>query len=240
MTLSRPANTVMAVNSQPNSAAIVLAAGSGQRFGAKKQFELIGNVTLLDRVVATARSTCDAVVVVVPADYKLELDVLPSTWADGAVHAVVRGGASHGESAKIGLAALPTESEIVVLTAASHPLAGPELYRQTVAKVAEGFDAAAPLAPIADAIKQRQGDVVIGSVNKTNLVTVQSPGAFNRLKLEQAYQMMEQADADHPPEELEMIERVGGSIALIEGEATNLHVTRPIELEMARRFADLV
>jgi len=47
---------------------VVVAAGSGSRYGAAKQYELIGGRRVLDRAVGTAAAVCDGVVVVLPAD----------------------------------------------------------------------------------------------------------------------------------------------------------------------------
>ena len=46
--------------------AIVVAAGSGLRFGRPKQFELVAGRSVLGRSVDAARSRCDGVVVVLP------------------------------------------------------------------------------------------------------------------------------------------------------------------------------
>ena len=49
-------------------AAIVVAAGSGERFGARKQFEDLAGATPVARSVAGARTVGDLVVAVLPAD----------------------------------------------------------------------------------------------------------------------------------------------------------------------------
>jgi 2-C-methyl-D-erythritol 4-phosphate cytidylyltransferase len=243
------ANSVVDVTDHPRSdqfdrpastAAVILAAGSGQRFGRPKQFEMINEMTLLDRVVSTARSVCHRVVVVVPSDYEPGGGPLPARWNGEPVHAVVRGGTTHGESARAGLRAVPDDVDVVVLTSASHPLAGADLYHRTIDKVRQGFDAAAPIGHIADAVKKRRGDMVVQSLDKSNLVMVQSPGAFKLATLRRAYQHLDRSELAAPPEELEMIERIGGTVALVEGQRTNIHVTTPLDLEMARRLAELV
>ena len=224
----------------PITAAVVLAAGKGERFGRRKQFELIDGMTLVDRVVATAQHVCDHVILVLPADYQPEPDGAEFDWGNGSLHRVVRGGGSHGASAWNGLSEVPDEVDIVLLASASHPLVGPDLFRRTIQAVVDGADAAAPMALLADAVKQHDGRRVVRSVPKANLAMVQSPCAFDRSMLVKAYQRLMADDAPLPPEELEMIERFGGAIVLVDGEPTNIHVTSPTDLEMARRLADLV
>ncbi len=226
--------------SRPSTAAVILAAGRGRRFGRFKQFEEIDGETLVDRVVATASAVCDLVIVVLPVDHEIDDDGA-LRWDGRPVHAVVHGGETHGQSARIGLALVPDHVEVVVLASASHPLASADLYRRTVEAVAAGATAAAPAGPICDAIKEHDHGTVIGSVDKTSLVTAQAPCAFARRALVDAYSAFGGPDQPPlPPEELEMIERQGGRVVLVEGDPVNIHVTTATELEMARHLADLV
>lgn len=230
------------MGSDTASAAVVLAAGRGRRFGRLKQFETIDGRSLVERVVATASSVCDVIVLVLPSDHPLDgADPTGPTWSGTPVDVVVHGGQSHGESARIGLDRVPEHIDVVVLASASHPLAGPDLYRRTIKAVAGGAAAAAPMGAICDAVKQHDGAAtVVGSIDKSRLVTAQAPCAFDRAAIDAAYRAFGgPGQPPLPPEELEMIEHLGGRIELVEGEPTNLHVTTPTELEMARRLADL-
>ena len=77
--------------------AIVVAAGSGRRFGGPKQYESLGAGTVLDRSIATAREVVDHVVVVVPPGRAL-------------APVEVEGGATRSESVRRGLAAVPDDA----------------------------------------------------------------------------------------------------------------------------------
>ncbi|MDH3293520.1 MAG: 2-C-methyl-D-erythritol 4-phosphate cytidylyltransferase [Acidimicrobiia bacterium] len=224
----------------PLTAAVVLAAGRGRRFGRPKQFERIGGVTLVDRVVTTAQAVCGYVILVLPTDYVAEHDGQDHPWGNASPHAVVRGGGSHGESAWIGLQLVPESVDIVVLASASHPLAGPNLFHRTIQAVAAGAHASAPLGLVADAVKRLDGGRVVGSIPKADVALAQSPCAFDRATLVRAYERFRAEKRPLPPEELEMIEQLGGTIVLVEGEPTNIHVTTPLDLEIARRLLDLV
>ncbi len=82
--------------------AIVVAAGTGSRFGGAKQYALLGGRRVVDWSLATARSVCGAVVLVVPPD-RAELPE--------AADLVVPGGATRSESVRAGLAVLdPTRA----------------------------------------------------------------------------------------------------------------------------------
>jgi 2-C-methyl-D-erythritol 4-phosphate cytidylyltransferase len=82
--------------------AIVVAAGSGERFGGPKQYESLGAGTVLDRSVATAREVVDGVVVVVPS-------------GRARAESEVEGGQTRSESVRCGLIAVPDDAEIIVV-----------------------------------------------------------------------------------------------------------------------------
>src|SRR5580765_944436 len=98
--------------------AIVVAAGSGDRYGRPKQFDLLGGRRLLDWAVEAATAACDGVVTVLPAGHDE-----PGS---------VTGGATRSASVRAGLAALPADADIVVIHDAARPLAGPELFEQVI------------------------------------------------------------------------------------------------------------
>ncbi len=215
------------------AAAIVVAAGSGERFGGLKQFLLIDGERLVDRVVRTASQHCGQVIVVLPEG---------TEWDGPEVAAVATGGARHADSVRRGVEAMMqlaatsgSTPDVVVLASSSHPLASAGLYGRVIGAIAEGADAAAPMGLLADAVKERDGERVLRTVAKAQLVTAQAPCAFSVDVLRTVL-----ASGDSAPEELELVERSGGVVVLVEGEATNIHITTELELAMARRLVGLV
>lgn len=206
--------------------AIVFAAGSGERFGSFKQFEPLGDERVIDRVVRTATETCDRVVLVLPEGHP---------WEGAEVDDVTVGGSTHAESVRNGMLLVSSDTDIVVLASASHPLGTADLYRRTIDAVRNGADAAVPRAYIADAVKRRSGDRILETVNKADLATAQAPSVM-------AYQPLREAMANcqEVPEELQLIEEAGGTVVFVDGEDTNLHITTPLELQMANLLLPLV
>ena len=78
---------------------IVVAGGSGRRFGAAKQFAPLAGRRVVDVACDTAARAGDGVVVVLPPDAIGE-------WSTGAATAVA-GGSTRSESVRAGLAAVP-------------------------------------------------------------------------------------------------------------------------------------
>lgn len=209
-----------------NVYAVVIAAGRGTRFGGLKQFQVLGDRRLVDWAVGTARATCDGVVLVLPEGVE---------WDGEPVDAVVAGGATHAESARNGIAAVPESAEVIVLGTASHPFTTRDLYRSTIQAVRDGADAAISARTIADCLKRVDGDTVLESVDKSSIVWAVTPSAFRADLLRRQVALGLEV-----PEELELIEMAGGRIVVVPGEPTNIHITEPAELAMAEALLPLV
>ena len=167
---------------------------------------------------------CDRVCLVLPPE---------TTWDGSAVDAVVAGGDSHAASARAGFAALPDDADTVVLFAASHPLASPSLARRLLSALVDGVDAVGAAMSLPDALKHTGPPVT--TVSRDDLVTVQMPMVFRLATLRPLLA------AQHPvAEELELIETAGGSIRFVDGEITNLHLTRPDDLGAADALLEVV
>ena len=84
----------------PGTWGVVVAGGSGERFGAPKQFALLGGRPVLEWSVAACRPSCAHVVLVLPAGHAALSQPHPPYGAD----VVVSGGATRAESVRAGLA----------------------------------------------------------------------------------------------------------------------------------------
>ena len=103
---------------------IVVAAGSGSRFGAPKQFLGLGGRRVIDRSVTTAAAHSDGVVVVLPAGVDLGY-----TEAGGRPVVTVAGGQTRSISVRNGLAAVPDAAEVILIHDGARPLTPAAVYQ---------------------------------------------------------------------------------------------------------------
>ena len=202
--------------------AIVVAAGRGDRFGAAKQFLELGGTRLVDRAVVACSGSCDAVVVVLPADV---------AWDGPAVHAAVSGGATRSDSVRAGLAALPPTVEVVLVHDAARPLASRAIFDAVIDAIRAGADAAVPALPVPDTLKRVDGARVIETVARDDLVAVQTPQAFRIDALRAAH-----AGDGRATDDAGLVEQSGGCVVVVPGEVTNFKITAPSDLELAAAF----
>lgn len=198
---------------------VVVAGGTGTRFGTAKQFESIAGTRLVDRAVETTAAACDEVVVVLPDAFR---------WDGPPVAAAVVGGATRSASVRAGLAAVAPSATIVVVHDAARPLASPALFEAVIGAVRRGADAAVPAVPVPDTVKRVDGDEVVETVARDELVVVQTPQAFRADALRAAH--TGGADAT---DDAALIEAADGRVVIVPGERANLKVTTPADLVMA-------
>jgi 2-C-methyl-D-erythritol 4-phosphate cytidylyltransferase len=211
--------------------AIVLAAGSAERFGGNKQSALLGDARLVDRAVATATATCDEVVVVLPAG---------DTWDGAPVTAAVEGGTSRAASVRSGLAVVPEFVGIVVVHDAAHPLASAALFNAVIDEVRAGADAAVPVLPATETVVSVDHGLIAPLAPSSPgepggpggpLAFAQMPHAFKGSVLRDAHRTEPDARDD-----ASLLLSIGAQVAAVPGETTNVHITTRDELALAERL----
>jgi 2-C-methyl-D-erythritol 4-phosphate cytidylyltransferase len=206
---------------------IVVAGGSGSRFGGLKQFERLGSTTMLERSLAAAAAGSDGVVVVVPVMY-VEDVARQHLYA-----VVVAGGTSRSESVRNGLAAVPEPATVVLVHDAARPFASASLFASVVAAVRAGAAAAVPGIPVVDTIKQVDSNGVVTSTpDRSSLVAVQTPQGFDAATLRSAH-----ARGGEATDDAALVEQWGGRVVVVSGEPDNRKVTTMDDLEWARTHA---
>jgi 2-C-methyl-D-erythritol 4-phosphate cytidylyltransferase len=201
---------------------IVLAAGSGSRFGRiiPKQYDQLGGRRVLDWSVSAAREVSDGVVLVVPPEH--EEDDEPT------VDAMVVGGSERSDSVRRGLDVIPDSATVILVHDAARPLATAELYRQVIRAVRSGADGAVPALPVVDTIKEIADGRVVKTLPRRTLVAVQTPQGFRADALRDAH-----ATGDDATDDAALIEQGGGSVTVVDGEAENFKITVPADLDRA-------
>jgi 2-C-methyl-D-erythritol 4-phosphate cytidylyltransferase len=201
---------------------VVVAAGSGERFGGDKQAADLAGQPVVVRAVRAATSVSDGVVVVATADRRSAVvDLLAGL--DG-VEAVVDGGDTRSASVRCGLAAVPADAEVVLVHDGARPLATPDLFRRVVEAVCLGAEAVVPGIPLADSLRSVEGRVI----DRDGVIAVQTPQGFSAEALRRAH-----ADGGEASDDATLVEATGVTVVVVEGEPANLKVTRPMDLALA-------
>jgi len=217
--------------------AILVAAGSGARLGADrpKAFVALGGRVLLaeslERLDASA--WIDAVVVAVPPDWEEAAIVLAEEIVASKVAAVVTGGATRAESVRAALAEIPDSAVVVIVHDAARPLVDDAVIERVIAPLAEGVDGAVPALPLADTVKRVEQGFVTETVDRSALVTVQTPQAFAASALRAAYR---DGDLVEATDCASLVEARGGRIRVVAGDPRLLKITTAADLALVESW----
>jgi 2-C-methyl-D-erythritol 4-phosphate cytidylyltransferase len=218
------------------AAAIVVAAGAGERLGAggpKAFVALAGRPMVAWSLNALAAAGIPRAVVAVPPGHAaVAEDALGGAAGDFPLGlALVEGGATRSESVRNALAAAG-DAEAVIVHDAARPLAPPELFTRTLAALADA-DAAIAAARVTDTVKEAGPDgLVVRTHDRSRLWAIQTPQAFRagvlRRALDVPAELLAQATDD-----AWLVERAGGTVRVVESSPANFKVTTPHDLALA-------
>lgn len=205
--------------------ALVVAAGLGERLGSggPKAFVTLAGRPMLEWSIDALRESgaVDEIVVALPPGHGAP---------DGTVGAP--GGAYRSLSVRNAFRTAQ-ESDVVIVHDAARPLLTPALVTDVVAGLADGADASIAAARLTDTIKEAGADrVVVGTLERDRLWAVQTPQAFRRDSLQRALGAEEEVLAA-ATDDAWLVERLGGSVRVVEGPRENFKVTTRIDLQLA-------
>lgn len=216
--------------------AIIVAGGSGTRFGAQipKQFlELGGKPILMRTVEAFEKALADGeheIVVTLPADQIGVWKGLCERHGLAVPHRVVPGGETRWHSVKNALDSIdnPAAADVIAVHDGVRPLASVELIQRTL-DTAHRCGTAIPVVMLNDSVRQVDGEAS-HALDRSSLRAVQTPQAFDARLLMDAYgQPFRPTFTD----DASVVESMGHAVTLVEGDPANLKITRPMDLALA-------
>ena len=210
---------------------VLVAAGEGRRLGSDrpKAFIALGGRPLLaESLERLERSDwIDAIVVVAPPGWEEPAILLAEELVVSKVGAVVTGGATRAESVRAGLAEVGSDAVVIVVHDAARPLVDDAVVGRVLEPLSDGWDGVVPGLSIPDTVKRVSDGVVTGTIDRSDLVTVQTPQAFPAQILQAAYA----GDLTGATDCASLVESSGGRIRVVEGDLRLLKVTTPDDLE---------
>jgi 2-C-methyl-D-erythritol 4-phosphate cytidylyltransferase len=215
---------------------IIAAAGAGRRMGgASKPFMRLGRGTVLSfslRTFASLRETREIIVVVNPRDIEAARGSLATVRKRYKISNIVEGGPLRQDSVARGLECVSPDANIIAVHDAARPFAAPALVRRVMA-AAMRSGAAIPAAPVKDTLKRTAGNNrVMETVARENLWHVQTPQIFNAGLLRRAYR--KHAHRGEFTDDASLVERMGRAVIVVESDHSNLKITTPQDLALAR------
>jgi 2-C-methyl-D-erythritol 4-phosphate cytidylyltransferase len=135
----------------------------------------------------------------------------------------VAGGATRQQSVFLGLKQFGDAEGVVVVHDAARPLVTAEMI-DAVCNVPEGADGLITATAVTDTIKVVDGGFVVSTMERDQLVAVQTPQAFRAEVLRKAHRAAE-AEGYQGTDDAALVERIGGKVAFLQGSRDNIKVT---------------
>ena len=226
--------------------ALLLAGGSGDRFGAEmpKQFvRLAGEPILLRSIRALAGAGIDRLVVVTHPSWLHETRNLVAEAAPGVPVEVVVGGSTRNESTRNGLAVLDArDDDIVVIHDAVRPLVPTEVVLRSIEPILSGrADGTDTVIPSADTLVVVDGDAVVDIPERARYRRGQTPQSFRYGILRQAYDAAAATGDLSATDDCSLVLRhvPGVRLVAVPGDEMNLKITTRIDMVLADRMIQM-
>lgn len=217
--------------------AIIVAAGSGTRFGGErpKQFLEIGGKPLLIHTIEKFENcvAIDEIILVLSASEVENFLIIAEKFNLTKLKKIVSGGKTRAESVFNGLNAINDAAEIVAVHDGARPFVTCEEITAIIEKAKE-TGAACLVGKVTDTIKEIANDKIIATIERTKLRRALTPQTFRLEILQKAFANADLSEA--ATDECFLVEKLGYEIAIVEGSAKNIKITTLEDWELAEIF----
>jgi len=216
--------------------AVLVAAGRGERLGGDrpKAFAPLRGRPLLAESLERLEASdwIDAIVVVAPEGWEEPSILVAEELGCGKVTETITGGASRAESVRLGVAEAAADAAVLVVHDAARPLLPEDVIERVLGALVAGWDGAVPGLAVADTIKRVDGERVVETLPRAELVAVQTPQAFAADVLRPALE----GDVAGASDCASLVEACGGRVTVVRGDERLLKVTTPADLALVESW----
>lgn len=215
--------------------AIIVAAGSGKRFGSKtpKQFLLVQKKPLIIHTLEKFQNCPDIsrIILVLPADQTSEFLQFVAKYGITKLAKIVSGGATRSESVWKGLSAVQTpKNGIIAVHDGARPLVTTQEISECLEK-AQKTGAAILVAPVTDTIKEISSDRIVGTIDRNKLRRALTPQCFRYNVLLKAFANNKDF-SESATDESFLAETAGIPVSIVEGNPRNIKITTKEDLKI--------
>lgn len=217
--------------------AVIVAAGSGTRFGTEKSkvFTPIAGRPLIVHTLEQFENcvSIDGIVLVLSEDGQNELYSV-DTSGISKLKSVVTGGETRAASVKNGIDALDAwDVDIIAVHDGARPFVTADEIARTI-EAAGNAGAACLVAEMTDTIKTVEDDSITGTIERRSLRRALTPQVFRADILKKAFENV--LLGDDVTDECYLVEKLGQKIQVVEGSAKNFKITRQEDIALAEFF----
>lgn len=227
-------------------AGIILAGGTGSRFGSKtpKQFIKLGGKTVLEHSVEKFEKAMDTVIVVVHPDWLAKCEKMPVFRKRKNV-VLCPGGKTRQLSVYNGMKALDLlvkplngkngKPDILVIHDGARPLFTPRLLKQCIDK-ARMRGSAIPVLKANSTLCVAKKSKIVKYIDRDSVFKIQTPQVFQYKLIRRAHDLAYTAGKWDHTDDSRIFERIGRNADILDGEIGNIKITNPSDLVLAAQI----
>lgn len=213
---------------------IIVAGGKGLRMGSDvpKQFLPVKGMPVLMRTISRFHECKPSmqIILVLPHHQQQYWHDLCSQYAFGIAHTVVDGGDTRFASSRNGLAAIPDDA---TGTVGIHDGVRPFVAAEVISRcydAARAHGAAIPVLAVTDTLRRIDSATTGHNVLRTGYRIVQTPQVFDIALIKRAFT---QPFREEFTDDASVVEAMGCSVEMVEGNRENIKITTPFDLKIA-------
>ena len=213
-----------------------MAAGSGSRFGEKKQFKLLKGIALyfysLNKFLLC--ENVSEIILVVPESRLVEIKKEIANIKKTKKVYVISGGLRRQDSVKNGLLSVSAKSQLVCIHDGARPFVSEKLIKKSIIACSKS-DGAIVANPNFDTLKTCERGYVKKTIDRNNVWMAQTPQVFWKTKLLRAIAISEKKNMKATDESL-MMESLGYKVCVVRGDSNNFKITSREDWETAENI----
>jgi len=206
--------------------AVIVAAGSGKRFGSKKQFASLAGKKVFEITLSKffKLKEVDNIVIVFPAS-----DVKKYRKMENKKVRVIAGGETRQHSVFNALNSIDKDTDIVIIHDGVRPFITEEIIRNSI-KVAAKYGTAVVAVPVKDTVKIVSGGIIKSTPDRNSIYLAQTPQTFGYRLIIKAYKKAFQ-EKYISTDDSALVERTGAKVRIIPGDYENIKITFKADLK---------
>jgi len=214
--------------------AVIAAAGTSQRMGGEDKLfmELFGAPVLAHTLIAYQKcAAINELIIVSREECFARINEICKRYSIGKVAKVTTGGPTRLDSVIKGVFAASTEARLIAIHDGARPCIDCNVIESTV-KAAGKFSAAAPAVKVIPTIKRIHNGVIIETVDREDLVEIQTPQVFDA-DLIKAALAKARNESVNVTDDCSAVELLGFPVRITNGSVNNIKITSTDDLVIA-------
>ncbi len=217
--------------------AVIPAAGCGKRLGGRKDkvFVPLGDRPVLFYTLRALENSklIDEIILIVGSRYLGYVkNVFLPKFRFSKVKKVASGGRTRAISVSKGLSLLSQDTDLVLIHDGARPFIDKYIIEKTVMEAGKS-GAAVSGVPVKFTVKRVRGKKIEETVERKNLWEIQTPQVFKKDVLLRCYKKSKEKKFS-PTDDAQVLERYGYKVKVVEGKSSNIKITTPEDLMLAK------